>query len=181
MAAGLTIEVDGLKESIRFLGKVDKDLRKEAVNIIKKNTLKVKAEAQRRYMSAPGVRRNGYPGGKTAIVHRASGKGASVGINRTARNPSIFPAEFGAYLQAIPNYAGPGKKRRSRSVSQNAMRRRTFPVWRGNQFKPRGSAGPGWIVQPTIRKWMPKFDKQLANDLMPVFNKAARKAGVPRA
>jgi hypothetical protein len=131
-------------------------------------------------MSAPGVRRRGYPGGKTAIVHRASGKGAAVGINRTVRNAAIFPAEFGAFTQAIPRYGGPGKKRRSRKTGQNRMKRRTFPVWRGNQFVPRGWAGPGWSVQPTIRKWLPKFDKQLADDLMPVFNKAARRAGVPR-
>ena len=180
MPGDLTMNVDGLTESIRFLGKVDKELRKEAVIIIRKNTLKVKAEAQAKYQSAPGVQRKGYPGGKTAIVHRASGKGAAVGINRSNRNAAIFPAEFGAFSQFVPKYGGPGVKGRGRWMPQNAMRKRTFPVWRGNQFVPRGRSGPGWIVQPTIRKWMPKFDKQLAEDLMPVFNKAARRAGVPR-
>jgi len=183
MAGDLTIEVDGLKESIRFLGKVGKDLRKEAVDIIKKNTVKVKSEAQAKMQSSPGVRRDGYPLTKTAIIHRASGKGASVGINRASssgRNAAIFPAEFGAHLAMVPTYRGKGRKGGRRWVGQNDMIRRTFPIWRGNQFVPRGRAGPGWIVQPTIRKWMPKFDKQLAEDLMPVFNKAARRAGVPR-
>ncbi|RLA51266.1 MAG: hypothetical protein DRQ98_11760 [Gammaproteobacteria bacterium] len=183
MAGDLTIEVDGLKESIRFLGKVGKDLRKEAVNIIKENTVRVKSEAQAKMQTSPGVQRNGYPLTKTAIIHRASGKGASVGINRASskgRNAAIFPAEFGTYQAMVPVFRGRGRAGGRRWMGQNEMRRRTFPVWRGNQFKPRGRAGPGWIVQPTIRKWMPKFDKQLAEDLMPVFNEAARRAGVPR-
>lgn len=183
MVDGIGFEVDGLKESIRFLGKVDKELRKEAVDIIKKNTVKVKTDAQKKYMgSPPGVRRKGYPDAtKTAIIHRASGKGASVGINRSSsRNPAIFPAEFGFDMAMVPKFRGNGKQGGRRWMHQGRMRRRTFPIYRGNQFVPRGNSGPGWIVQPTIRKWMPKFDKQLAEDLMPVFDKAARKAGVPR-
>lgn len=178
-----SIDVDGLTESFKFLGRVDKELRKEAVNIIKKNTLKVKTEAQVKYLSGgAGVSRSGYPNAtKTGIIHRASGKGASIGINRaSARNPAIFPAEFGADMAMLPVFRGKGKPGGRRWVHQGRMRRRTFPIWRGNQFKPRGRSGPGWIVQPTIRRRLPKFDKQLAEDLMPVFDKAARRAGIPR-
>lgn len=182
MAAGISggslgFEVDGLKESMRFLGKVGPELRKEAVDVIKKRTLVVKSDAQGRLAATPGVRRSKYPGGKTAIVHRASTTGAAVGINRNGRNPSIFAAEFGAYRQWVARRYG---RTRGEFWPQNAMKRRTFPVYRGNQFKPRGGAGPGWIVQPTIRRHIDSFDEGLANDLMPVFDKAARRAGVPR-
>ena len=175
------IQVDGLTESIKFLGKVDKELRKEAVNVLRKGALKIKGESQQRMAATPGVRRSSYPLFKSAIIHRASGKGASVGINRAAsngRNATIFAAEFGAGSQWIPYNRGAGK--RGRFVPQNSMRRRTFPVYRGNQFKSRGKAGPGWIVQPTIRKWVPKIEDQLEADMEKVFNKAARRAGVPR-
>jgi len=185
VAGANQITADGLEESIRFLGKVDKELRKEAVGIVKKWAVKVKTVSQGRLRSSPGVQRNGYPLSKTAIIHRASGKGGSVGINRasrTGRNAAIFPAEFGAFTQFVPYNTGNRAtfKARGRHIGQNDMRRRTFPVWRGNQFKPRGSSGPGWIVLPTIRRMVPMIERDLEADMAAVFDKAARKYGVPR-
>jgi hypothetical protein len=179
VADSYKIEVDGLTETLKLLRRVDKDLRKEASAILKRHVLVVKAKAQARIQQTPGVIRSGYPITKTAIVHQASGMNAAVGINRasrTGKNAAIFPAEFGAYTQFVP---WPGQHR-GRHIPQNQMRRRTFPVWRGNQFKSRGPSGPGWIVMPTIRKEVPKIEKALIEDLRDVFNKAARRAGVPR-
>jgi len=173
------IEVDGLAETLKLLRRVDKDLRKEANAVLKEHVMIVKRKSQARIQHTPGVRRNGYPISKGAIVHRASSMKAGVGINRasrTGRNAAIFPAEFGAYTQFVPW----GGKHRGRHMSQNAMRRRTFPVWRGNQFKPRGASGPGWIVMPIIRTEVPKLEHSLIIDLRVVFDKAARRAGVPR-
>ena len=34
---------------------------------------------------------------------------------------------------------------------QSNLKRRQFPIWRGNQFVVRVRGGPGWIIQPTIR------------------------------
>jgi hypothetical protein len=186
VADSYKLQVEGLSETLRLLSRVDKDLRKEASAVLKRHVVSIKTKAQGRIQQTPGVRRsNGYPLSKTAVIHRASAKPA-VGINRASkkgRNAAIFPAEFGAYTQFVPYRKGSQRssaKSFGRHIPQNAMRRRTFPVWRGNQFVSRGSAGPGWIVMPTIRKEVPKIEKDLMRDLRDVFDRAARRAGVPR-
>ena len=185
MPESYTIRVKGLDETLKLLGKVDKDLRKEATNVLKEHVLIIKRAAQTRMGQTPGVRRSSYPLTKTAIVHKATTRSAGVGINRASkkgRNAAIFPAEFGAFTQFVPyGYAQPNwAKKPGRYLSQGAMRRRTFPVWRGNQHKIRGKSGPGWIVMPTIRKELPKIEHSLIIDLRVVFDKAAARAGVPR-
>ena len=177
---GIGVEVDGLKESYRFLGKVDKALKKEAVLILKEHTVRIKAEAQAKMNTGPGTR-GGRKMTKGAIIHRASAtKGASVGINRgskSKRNAQIFPAEFGTFTGMIPS--GPDNSE-SKSHPQHSFRRRSFPIWRGNQFVSRGRSGPGWIVQPTIRRNMDRFSKDLTESLEDVFDRAAKKAGLQR-
>ncbi len=182
MANGFQIEADGLKGTIKVLGKVDKGLRKEAGAVVRKYAVRIKTEAQARYQDTPGVRRNGYPFGKGAVVHRATATNASVGINRggAGKNAAVFGAEFGAYTQWVPSrrsQAGSGQ--RGYFMGQNKMRRRTFPVWRGNQTTIRGKAGPGWVIMPILRKRVPEIEEELAEELIDVFKASMRKAGVP--
>ena len=181
MADGVRVEVEGLKETLRFLGRIDSDLRKEAVDVLRDATKKVQAESRSRLASTPGVRRSSYPVGRGAIIRSASGKGAAVGISRASsagRNAAIFGAEFGAHTWHVPR--GNVRRRRARGISQGRMKRRTFPVWRGNSSVIRGSSGPGWIVLPTLRKWLPRIEKEMARDLDRVVAKGLRAAGVPR-
>ena len=181
MADAFTIEVDGWTETLKWLGKVDKEIKKEAVDVLRDGAKKVQSEALLRMAATPGVRRSSYPLTRGAIPRRASPKGASVGINRdssSGRNAAIFGAEFGSYVWHVPR--GNVKGRKARGLSQNSMKRRTFPVWRGNNTTVRGKKGPGWIVLPTLRKWVPKIEGELEKDLNIVIQKGLRKAGVPR-
>jgi len=183
MAAPASIEVEGLMATIKVLGKVDKDLRKQSGKIVRKYALKIKAEAWAKYKTSPGVNRSGYKLTKGAVTHRATATKASVGINRTSkvgRNASIFPAEFGAYTATVPRFDGKGVHGRFRTYGQNDMKRRTFPVWRGNNTTVRGKRGPGWVMLPILRKRVPEIEKDLNRDLMMVMNRSLRKAGVPR-
>lgn len=179
MPAATGFEVQGLSESIKLLGSVDKTLRKEAGKVVRKAAIQLKREAQRRLAATPSVRRSSYPVSKTAITHRATATKGVVGIN-TGRFPVIGPAEFGWNSQFVPFRSGAG-----RFMSQGSMRRRTFPIWRGNQFKfpkygQKLTAGPGWILQPVLRKRLGTIQEQLDKDMFDVFAKSARKAGVPR-
>ena len=177
---GFTIEVDGFSETLKWMGKIDKELRKEAVGVLRDGAKKVQAESRTRLASRPGISGD-YPVSKGAIVRRASGKGASVGIARggeVGRNWAIFGAEFGAKVKRVQFGYRKGAARVL--VNQARMRRRTFPVWRGNSTTVRGKSGPGWVVLPTLRKWVPKLEDEMEKDLNVLINKTLRKAGVPR-
>ena len=179
MAGATGFEVKGLNESIKLLATVAPDLRKEAGKVVRKAAIKLKREAQSRLAATPGVRRRRYPVSKTVITHRATATAGRVGIN-TGKSPIIGPAEFGWRSQFVPYRNG-----RGRFMPQNAMRRRTFPIWRGNQFKfPKYGqklvAGPGWIVQPVLRKRLGAVQKQVNDDMFDLFGDKARQSGIPR-
>ena len=184
MADTVKIEAEGLRETVRLLGKVDKALRKEAGKVVREATVKIKRKAQGRLASSPGVSRS-YPLRKTAIVHRATATKASIGWNMGTRNGwAIMGAEFGAKSHWVPYHhkddGSPSRKGVGRKVSQGSMIRRTYPVWRGNSTTIRGKAGPGWIVMPTLRREVPLIADDLQRDLLEVFDKSARAQGVPR-
>ena len=182
MAGATGFEVKGLNESIKLLATVAPDLRKEAGKVVRKAAVKLKREAQGRLAATPGVRRKSYPVPKTAIQHRAT---ATKGLIKLSDRPDISgiirAAEFGWNSQFVPYRNGKG-----RFMPQGAMRRRTFPIWRGNQFKfPKYGeklvAGPGWIVQPVLRKRLGAVQKQVNDDMFELFGQKARQAGIPRA
>jgi len=183
MAAPAAIEVEGLTATIKVLGKVDKDLRKAAGKVVREYAVKIKSEAWAKYKTSPGVSRDGYKLTKGAVSHRATATKASVGINRQSkvgRNAAIFAAEFGAYTATVPRFDGKGVRGRFRVYGQNDMRRRTFPVWRGNNTTVRGKRGPGWVMMPILRKRVPEIEKDLNRDLLVVMQGSLRKAGVKR-
>jgi len=181
MADNFNMQVVGLKGTIKALGRVDDDLRKDTTQIIKKHVVKLKTETQNRYKGSPGVSRAGYPFGKGAVVHRAASTGAFIGINKggARKNAAVFAAEFGAKQAMVPQYEGPGEGY-SIPRGQNEMRRRTFPVWRGNSTTIRGKSGPGWVLMPLLRKRVPQLQDDLTKDLVARFDQTMRKAGVPR-
>jgi len=171
-------EVKGLSESIKLLGKVDKDLRREAGLVVRKAAKQLQAESRARLKATPGVRRGAYgykkkkiPGG--GVGRRATATKGTIFLN-TAKYPPLGPAEFGWNSQFVPYRKGKGgqvsRKGVGRFMPQNAMKRRTFPIFRGNQstfkFPKYGErraalAGPGWIVQPVLRKRLGMIQKQV--------------------
>ena len=169
MAAEPTIKVAGLSSTVKALSKIDKTFRKEAGAIVRIAAISIKKESFARSRRSPGVNRAGYPFGKGAYFHRATATKGSVGINRggAARNATVFGAEFGAKKHVTFG----------RSMGQNRMKRRTFPVWRGNSTTIRGTKGPGWIMLPVLRKRVPELNETLSDDLRRLVDKTMRKAG----
>ena len=175
MAESFTIRVPGLQKSVKALAKVDSGFRKEAAAVVKVAAVKIKAEAFAKSKTSPGVLRAGYPLSKGAYTHRATATKGSVGINRQSsrgRNAAVFGAEFGAKQQLVPRGRSGGMK----SISQNRMRRRTFPIWRGNSTNIVGKKGPGWIMLPILRKRVPEMHEELDKELGDLVSRTLKKA-----
>jgi hypothetical protein len=194
VAAATGFTVVGLSESIKLLGKSDKLLRKEAGMVVRKAATQLQTEARARLRSTPGVSRRSYHSTpKGAITRRATATSGRVGIN-VQRYPVIGPAEFGWNSQFVPYRKRRGStalfrsldaKGSGRFMPQNAMKRRTFPVNKGSLFKfPKygqrvaALSGPGWIVQPVLRKRLGMIQEQLDEDMAEVFKDASRRAGL---
>ena len=183
MAASTGFEVKGLAESVKLLGRADKELRKEAGKVVRVASKKLQSEMQSRIPATPGVRRRKYHAfPKGGIRRTATATKGTISLN-TGRYPVAGPAEFGWNAQFVPYRNG-----RGRFMPQNAMKRRTFPIWRGNQnsfkfpkYAERRAAlsGPGWIVQPVLRKRLGLVQQEINEGMFKVFNVAARRAGVP--
>lgn len=164
-ATDLRLEVEGLSEALRGINRFNKELGAASRDVIREGAKVIQFDARRR-LGAGGGR---YPKRAGMIGRSASSRGA--GIKLAGRKyPWSWGAEFGARRAWVYG----------RVTTQNAMRRRTFPVWRGNQFVVRGRGGPGWIIQPAIRANIERVTEQIATGLDRVLNEAMRQAGVPR-
>lgn len=172
MADSLTLEAKDLSSALRALGRVDKEARKEAVGVLRDESKRVQGLSQSRLSSRPGG--GTYPVRRGMIGRFANSKGA--GITLRGRYPWSWAAEFGSRRGWTPRRTGGIRVHKS----QARWRRRQFPVWRGNQFVVRGASGPGWIIQPTIRKQLPKITENLEQGLVDVFTRAMNREGVGR-
>jgi hypothetical protein len=159
------IKVEGLTEAIRALNRANRDLGAEARGVLREAAITVQTAARAR-MGAGG---GNYPHRAGMIGRSASSKGAGVSL-KVGRYPWAYGAEFGAKRAWVFG----------RVMSAGKLRRRQFPVWRGNQFVVRGSSGPGWLIQPAIRDNLPKITQRVADGLDEIFDKAMSSAGVPR-
>lgn len=161
------VHVEGLTESIKALGKVDKELADEARNLIREGVKVVQADAKRRYSRRPGG--GGYPHTPGAVRRKSNMKGAEISLE-VDRYPWSAGAEFGARRAWVFG----------RVMSAGALRRRQFPVWRGNAFVVRGAAGPGWIVQPAIRANLDDIEEAIGDGIDKLYTRAFDSLGVPR-
>lgn len=157
------VEVDGLSESIRALGRLDGEYRKEAVAVFRDAA----KDVQRRAQKAVGAVGR-YPARKGMIGRSATTTGAGVKL-RASKYPWAYGAEFGEVVADV--YGEP--------VGQSRMRRRTM-----GQFKPPTSPDMfkntgGYMIQPVLRARLPKIEEQVSEDLTRLIDKALRKAGVP--
>jgi hypothetical protein len=168
MAAKQTaIQTEGLTESLRALKRVDDDLGNEARELLRAAAKVIQVDAQGR----PGRRPGGgsYPRRRGMVGRSATSQGAAVTL-RGARYPWAWGAEFGAKRAWVFG----------RVLIQSRLRRRQFPVWRGNQFVVRGSSGPGWIIAPAIRANLDRVTKQVADGIDDLYDRAFSRAGVRR-
>jgi len=157
------VEVDGLAESIRALGKLDGEYKKEAVAVFREAAKDVQSRAQR---AIGDVGR--YPQRKGMIGRSATSTGAGVKL-RASKYPWAYGAEFG---EVVADVYG-------EEVAQSRFKRRTMgrfkPPTSTDMFENKG----GYMVQPVLRARLPKIEKQIADDLTRLIDRAMRKAGVP--
>ena len=158
------VEVDGLAESIRALGKLDGEYRKEAVAVFRT----VATDIQKRSQAKIGAVGR-YPTRSGIIGRSATGTGAGVTL-RASKYPWAYGAEYG---EAVANVFGP-------KYPQQKMKRRTFGTFRPPTSSDMWTNSGGYMIQPTIRAAMPKIQDQVATQLTALIDRALRDAGVPR-
>ena len=156
------VEVDGLAEAIKALGKIDKALTKTAVNVMRDAAKLVQLKAQRRIGNHPSYR---LPTNRGMIGRSATRTGAGVKL-RASRSPWALQGEYGEQTARIPQRRGPSIARRQATFS-----RRTAapfkPPTSTDMFKNRG----GYWIQPTIRKEGPAIINDAQKELFKLFQK----------
>lgn len=158
-----SLHVDGLTEALRGLNRVDRDAGKAARLLLADGAKTIKAAAQAKVGRRPGG--GSYPRRSGMVGRSATAKGAGVTL-RGARYPWAWGAEFGARRAWIYG----------RVTLASKLRRRQFPIWRGNQFVVRGRGGPGWIIQPAIRENIDRVLEGIAEGLERTIADAVRRA-----
>lgn len=159
------MRVDGLSEALRGIAVFDRELGAAARDVIREGTKTIQFAAQRKIGSGGGR----YPKRSGMIGRSTTNRGGGIKL-AGAKYPWAWAAEFGARRAWVFG----------RVTTQGRLRRRTFPVWRGNQFVTRGSAGPGWMIQPAIRQNLDRVTREIADGLDEILDRALSQAGVPR-
>ena len=163
------VQVEGLDESIRALGKWSKESKREAVDIFRDEAKAVQSKAKARAKAHPAA-----PGSTAWIGRSATGKGAGVKLIARKGDSRAHATEWGMHRWQHRTWQG-----RVRGTVQRVMKRRTFQSWRGNAFDVKGS-GPGYVIQPTIRAHLPGMEKRVADRLQKLLIRELNRAGVPR-
>lgn len=163
------IQVEGLDETIKALGKFSKEFRGEAVEIFRDEAKTVQGKAKARAQAHPSAPRN------TAWIGRsATSKGAGVKLKASHGKGLGMATEWGMHKFQYRTWSGS-----IRRTVQRAMSRRTFRPWKGNNFKVKGNV-PGYVIQPAIRDHLPGMEKRVADRLQRLLTKALDRAGVRR-
>jgi len=156
------IEIDGLAETINALGKLDKQYKKEAVQVFRE----VATDVQRRSQARIG-RVGRYPTRKGIIGRSATSTGAGVKL-RASKYPWAYGAEYGEVVAAVYGH----------DMGQSRFQRRTFGQFRpptsSDMFKNTG----GYLIQPTLRARLPWILKKASNDMTLLIERQLRKSGV---
>ena len=157
------IEVDGLAETVRALGKLDKEYKREAVDIFRDQSKKVQAQSQ-----ALIGKVGRYPKAKGMIGRSATSTGAGVKL-RASKYPWAYGAEYGEVVASV--YGRP--------VGQYRMRRRTHGPFKPPTSSDMAKNTGGYMIQPTIRRLLPSIADDAGTRMTKLVDKAMRKAGVP--
>jgi len=158
------LEVDGLAEAINALGKLDKQYKKEAVNVFRDSAKDIQARSQ-----ALIGRVGRYPTRRGMIGRSATSTGAGVKL-RASAYPWAYGAEYGEVVADVFGH----------DVRQSRFKRRTFgkfkPPTSSDMFLNRG----GYMIQPTLRARLPKVLEKASTDMTKLIDDQMRRSGVPR-
>ena len=153
------VEVDGLAEAINALGRIDKKLKAEAVDVMRDAAKPVQKIAQGNI--GKGLYRG--PTQKGMIGRSATSTGAGVKL-RAVKFPWALKAEYGEKTAHVHGH--PTRQVRFQSRTANPFR----PPTSTNLFKNRG----GYMIQPAIRKSGPKITREAQLRLFKLFKKNLR-------
>ncbi len=165
------VEVDGLAQSIRALGKLDGEYKKEAVQVFRDAAKDVQARAQKNI----GVVGR-YPNNRGMIGRSATSTGAGVKL-RASKYPWAYGAEFGEVVANIPQH---GTRWQTKEMGQSQFKRRTFGFHKPPTSSDMAKNTGGYMIQPVLRARLPKIEEEVSTKLVKLIDKAMRKAGVPR-
>ena len=150
------VEVDGLAEAVKALGVIDKQLKREAVEVMRDAAKEVQSIAQARIGSG------GYrgPTQKGMIGRSATQAGAGVKL-RAQKFPWALKAEYGERVTHVHGHPW----------RQTNLSRRTTgsfkPPTSSDLFKNKG----GYMIQPAIFKSGPRITKTAQLKLFLLFRK----------
>jgi len=161
------VVAEDLAPALRALKQVDKDAAKHVTDSLKDSAKSVQTEAKARLSRRPGGGTYKRSPGGIRVFSEQRGTGITLAARRY---PWLAGAEYGAKQAWVFG----------RVTTQGRLRRRQFPVWRGNQFVVRGKSGPGWIVQPSIRRQLPRIIDDAEEAIGDTFTQAMRQQGVGR-
>lgn len=152
------IQIEGLTQAIRAMGRLDRDLAKEAKAIIREETKPVVNQARLEAKhAAPAA-----PSSTTWVGYTVTNQGAGI-VLKASKYPRALATEFGAYTAMV-------------GFDKNVKRRQTS--LRSRTFRPHNP--DGYVIQPTIRRMLPAFLDGVTDGLADVVRRTLDAAGVPR-
>ena len=160
------LEIDGLTEAINALGKLDKEYKREAVDIMRDTAKDIQNRAQ---ASIGNHRAYRMPRNKGMIGRSATSTGAGIKL-RASKYPWAYAAEYG---EVVANVFGP-------RVGQRRFSRRTAAPFKPPTSDDMAKNNGGYMIQPAIRKRFPHIMDTIDKDMTRLIDRAMRKAGVPK-
>jgi hypothetical protein len=157
------IQVDGLNETIRALGKVDKRLKAEAVDTMRDGAKRVQADAQSR-IGAGGYRMKRNRG---MIGRSATSTGAGIKL-RASKYPWAYSAEYG---EAGASVWG-------RGYPQRLYDQRTAAPLNLPTSSDMSQNTGGYMIQPAIRKHLPALRLEAGRAITKLVTRSMKSSGV---
>lgn len=158
------LEVDGLRESLLALNRYSKEVGKEARGELREGAKTIQTAAKRVDSGSPAE-----SGRKTWIGRSVTSKGAAVTL-RASAFPRALSTEFGAHTHDVYGQKRPAV----------FMKRRAFRKWSGNRADLDRRSGDGYVIQPTIRRLLPRVTRDIAEALSKLLDRELNKAKVPK-
>ena len=158
---GVGLKVDGLREAINALGKLDKRFRGEAVQILRDGAKKVQALAQ----SNIGKGRYRGPTPRGMVGRSATSAGAAIRLRQSKYPESAYRSEYGektAHVHGHPTRQFGFERRTANPFSP--------PTKPGNLLISKG----GYVIQPAIRKLGPAMIRDATVEMNKLFNRVLR-------
>ena len=158
---GVGLQVDGLREAINALAKLDKKFRAEAVDILREGAKKVQALAQSNI--GKGLYRGPTPRGM--VGRSATSAGAAIRLRQSKYPESAYRSEYGEKTGHVFGHP----------TRQTGFKRRT-----ANPFSPPTKPNNiliskgGYVIQPAIRKLGPKMVRAATVDMSKLINRVLR-------